>query len=122
MWIGYGGVVAIGVAGADGRDGAPKVASVLGAPNGDAGVGHGDIQQSEQTRVLHFRVALLNGNHLCDLVVEPRRHAEAWAAVITPENADGGLLRGASCLRMDAVAAKRHDLVVSGSVIGTRKI
>ena len=57
-------------------------------PNRHSGIGHGDVYQCQQARELNGAQSSLISNLHRDLVVEPRRCAEAWRAIIGPENAD----------------------------------
>ena len=57
-------------------------------PNRHSGIGHGDVYQGQQARELNGAQSSLISNLHRDLVVEPRRCAEAWRAIIGPENAD----------------------------------
>ena len=54
-FIGDGGVVAVFIGALDGGDGSPVVVVILGVPDGDAGVGEGDIEQGEKLRGLGER-------------------------------------------------------------------
>src|SRR5437867_5349572 len=56
-WVGLCRGIAIGVAVANRGDRAPKVKCVLGVPSTNGGIGHGDVEQSEQACVLWHGVA-----------------------------------------------------------------
>ena len=51
-----------------------------------------DVYQGQQARELNGAQSSLISNLYRDLVVEPRRRAQAWCAIIGPENADKRLL------------------------------
>ena len=107
-----------GVRLADARDRAPELVEVLRLPARDAGVGHRDVDEREQPRAARPTFRSASGRDRDrDLVVEPRRRAEARRAVVGPVDARDRLVRacGSSACR-DAVAAERLHLVVGGRV------
>src|SRR4029077_3451084 len=66
----------------------PEIIMVFRFPNRHSGIGHGDVYQCQQARELNGAQSSLISNLYRDLVVEPRRCAQAWSAIIGPENAD----------------------------------
>src|SRR5712692_4783396 len=104
---------------ADASDRAPELVVVLRLPDGDTGVGHGHVHQRQEPRELDDIRAHLVGDLRCDLVVEPRRRAQAWRPIIGPVSADLGLFRGALRRCDDTVAAQAIDLVESGRILRT---
>jgi hypothetical protein len=87
---GVGVVIAVGLA--DGRDGTPVAITELPLPTHDGGVGHADIEQREQTRVLGQGQPTLAGDDLRDLVPVARRRDGAFAVV--PKQGDKSLFLG----------------------------
>ena len=91
----------------------PEIVMVFRFPNGHCGIGHGDVYQGEQARELNGAQSSLVSNLHRDLIVEPRRCAQAWRAIIGPENAD-------KCLFFRALrprgATQVFHFVVRGSV------
>src|SRR5207244_7921812 len=90
----------------------PEIVVVFRFPNGHSGFGHGDVCQGEQARELNGAQSPLVGNLHRNLVVESRRRAQAWGAIISPESADECLLFRALRGRNDPVAAQVFRLVV----------
>ena len=91
----------------------PEIVVVFRFPNGHSGIGHADVYQGEQARELNGAQSSLIGNLHRDLIVEPRRRAQAWGAIIGPESAD-------KCLFFRALrrrgATQVFHFVVHGSV------
>src|SRR3989442_16004279 len=58
--------------GANGSHWAPEVIGVFRIPGTDGGIGHGDVQEREQTSVLLDRIASGRADHLRDAVPVPR--------------------------------------------------
>lgn len=77
------------------HDGAPEIVEVFRLPGGDSRVGHREVHQGKQTRVLDERVPLLNSNGPRDLVVETRGRSEFGSAVVGPEGSNLCLFRSA---------------------------
>ena len=94
----------------------PEIIVVFRFPNRHCGIGHGDVYQCQQARELNGAQSPLVGNLHRDLIVESRRRAETWGAIIRPESADERLLFRA--LRAyDSVATQVFHLVVRSRVI-----
>ena len=85
-------------------------------PNGHAGIGHGDVYQGQQARELNGAQSSLVGNLHRDLIVEPRRRAQAWRAIVRPESADERLLFRALRGRNDSIATQVFHFVVRSRV------
>src|SRR4029077_3239420 len=66
----------------------PEIIMVFRFPNRHSGIGHGDVYQCQQAREFNGAQSSLISNLYRDLVVQPRRCAQAWSAIIGPENAD----------------------------------
>ena len=76
----------------DGGDGAPEREQILEVPARHAGVGHCRVHQGQEPGELDRIRAHLVGDAHHDLVVQPRRRAQARRAVVAPVDADLGLL------------------------------
>src|SRR5688572_15133171 len=125
-WIGYGVRVPIahpsrphsGVGFPDAGDGPPDVVVVLRFPNGDSGIGHRYVDQSEQTRDFEITRAHFIGDGEGNLVVESGRRAQTRSAVVGPVNPDVGLLWRALRRRNDTIASEAFYFIESASVFG----
>ena len=80
---------------ANAGDRPPELVVELRLPDRDAGVGHRDVDQRQQSRQIEEIRSHLIGDRHGDLVVEPRRCAQARRAVVGPVDADRRLLVGA---------------------------
>ena len=97
---------------ADSGDGPPELVEVLRFPDGDPGVRHGHVHQSQEPRQLDGIRSHLLRDLSDDLVVEPRGRAEARGSIVGPEESHAGPIGGAIRGRGDAIAAQTLDLIV----------
>src|SRR5581483_5391377 len=104
---------------ADAGDRAPKIVIVLRFPDRGARVGERDVHQRHQPRELHSRRTHLLSDLHRDLVVEPRRRAQARCSIVGPVESDLRLFRRAGARRYDAVAAERFYFLICGGVLAT---
>ena len=89
-WIGRRTCIAIKLGIANCRYGTPKVERVLGIPGTNGGIGHGNVQQSEEPGVLFQRIAANAGNSLRNTIPVTRRRL--CPSAIGPEQSDLRLL------------------------------
>src|SRR5581483_1292763 len=86
---------------------AGRAGSLVGFADAGARVGERDVHQRHQPRELHSRRTHLLSDLHRDLVVEPRRRAQARCSIVGPVESDLRLFRRAGARRYDAVAAER---------------
>ena len=103
---------------ADAGDRTPEIPIVFRFPRAHAGISHRDIHQHQQSRQIDGIQPGLIRDLDSDLVVEPGRRAKAGRAVVSPKDADEGLLRCAFGGRDDAIAPEALYFVVGGRVLG----
>src|SRR5205085_3890490 len=62
--------------------------------------------------------AHLIGDMHRDLIVEPRRRAQAWGSVVRPKSTDLGFFGRAIACRNHPITAEGFDLIISSGVFG----
>lgn len=101
------------------RDRPPKLVVILRLPGGGAGITHREIDERLQPRPIDDARETRRRNLHRDLVIEPRRRAQARRAVVRPEDPDGlGARAGA---QGQQGAAARGDRITRRSRTASRR-